>query len=554
MSETYDLIVIGGGATGAGVARDAAMRGLKTILFERGDLLSGTTGKLHGGIASGGRYCVIDPIFARNQIQEHAILKRTAPHCIRLTGGMFVAITDQDMEFRTRYLKALREVGTPHRELDRVEALRREPNLNPHHKAAIEVPTDELKIFNLVYAVARTAEHHGAVIRTYTEVVGFLRQGTEVHGVKVRDSLSGAVKDVYGQIVINAAGPWCGEVAALAGVQLPIRPTPGLLLVFGRRVVNGLINHMRLTGDGDVLIPDESSTIAGTTSWPVDDPDRYAIPIDQIDLIREEAAAMVPILRNVRIARVFAGVRPLLAEGESERKITRMFKCIDHAQRDGLEGFISLLGGNASMHRLMAEAAVDMACAKLGEAVPCPTRSEPLVGAEHAVSAGEIPAERKMEALAVWRWKRRLGSLHAEAVASHRVGDILCHCEMVSREEVETAITDSQATNLNDVRRRTRLGMGLCQGGFCAHLAAGVMMERQNSTPLETHNDLMNFLWMRWGGVKPVLWGDQLKQQLVVEACYSGTGNYDQLRFLHPAQPGPRFATEGEGVSYAEGS
>lgn len=554
MSEAYDLIVIGGGATGVGVARDAAMRGLKTILFERGDLLSGTTGKLHGGIASGGRYCVVDPIFARNQIQEHAILKRTAPHCLRLTGGVFVAITDQDMEFRTRYLQALREVGTPHRELDREEALRREPNLNPDHKAVIEVPTDELKIFNLVYAVARTAEHHGAVIRTYAEAVNILRQGHEVYGVRVRDLLTGAIEDVYGRIVINAAGPWCGEVATLAGVHLPIRPTPGLLIVFGRRVVNGLINHMRLAGDGDVLIPDESSTIAGTTSWPVEDPDRYAIPIDQIDLIREEAAAMVPILRDIRITRVFAGVRPLLAESESERKITRMFKCIDHLQRDGLEGFISLLGGNASMHRLMAEAAVDVTCSKLGVNVPCPTRTEPLVGAEHAVSADEMPAQRKMEALALWRWERRLGSLHPEAVARRGAREILCHCEMVSREEVETAITESQATNLNDVRRRTRLGMGLCQGGFCAHLAAGVMMECQNATPVETHRDLTNFLWMRWGGVKPVLWGDQLKQQLVVEACYSGIGNYDQLRFLHPERPGPLFAAEGEGISYVDGA
>ena len=126
-----EVLVIGGGSTGAGVVRDAAMRGLKTVLVERKDLADGTTGRYHGLLHSGGRYAVKDQEAARECVVENAILRRIASDCIEDTGGLFVCTPWDDAAFGDDFVEGCRATGVPVEEIAAAEARRREPRLHP---------------------------------------------------------------------------------------------------------------------------------------------------------------------------------------------------------------------------------------------------------------------------------------------------------------------------------------------------------------------------------------------------------------------------------------
>ena len=126
-----EVLVLGGGSTGVGVARDAAMRGFSTVLVERGDLATGTTGRFHGLLHSGGRYAVKDPQAARECIAENIVLRRIAADCIEDTSGLFVTTPIDDPDYADRFIRGCQDTGIPVEEISVAEALRREPRLNP---------------------------------------------------------------------------------------------------------------------------------------------------------------------------------------------------------------------------------------------------------------------------------------------------------------------------------------------------------------------------------------------------------------------------------------
>ncbi|MGB5048330.1 MAG: FAD-dependent oxidoreductase, partial [Caldilineaceae bacterium] len=130
-SLSTEILVIGGGATGTGVAWDAALRGFRTILVEKRDLTHGTTGRYHGLLHSGARYVVKDPHSAEECIAENRVLRRTHTHCIEDTGGFFVVTPEDEGDYPDRFVAACRETGVPCQEIPVAEALRREPLLNP---------------------------------------------------------------------------------------------------------------------------------------------------------------------------------------------------------------------------------------------------------------------------------------------------------------------------------------------------------------------------------------------------------------------------------------
>ena len=134
------MLVVGGGSTGAGVVRDAAMRGFSAILVERGDLAAGTTGRFHGLLHSGGRYAVTDPVAARECVAENAILRRTAADCIEDTGGLFVTTKWDDPAFGDEFAEGCRETGVPLEEIPVPQALRLESRLDPTISRAFTVP------------------------------------------------------------------------------------------------------------------------------------------------------------------------------------------------------------------------------------------------------------------------------------------------------------------------------------------------------------------------------------------------------------------------------
>jgi len=159
-----EVLVIGGGATGAGVAWDAALRGFDVVLVERGDLAEGTSGRFHGLLHSGGRYVVKDPVAAEECVVENAILRDVIPACIEDTGGLFVTTPDDDPAYGDRFLEGCRAAKLPAEEIDVAEALRREPRLNPGIRRAFTVPDASIEVWKTVWSFARGAAAHGARI------------------------------------------------------------------------------------------------------------------------------------------------------------------------------------------------------------------------------------------------------------------------------------------------------------------------------------------------------------------------------------------------------
>ena len=181
-----EVLVIGGGSTGVGVASDAALRGFSTVLVERGDLATGTTGRFHGLLHSGGRYAVKDPQAARECIAENVVLRRIAADCIEDTGGLFVTTPMDDPQYGDRFIAGCRDTGVPAEEIPVAEALRREPRLNPRITRAFVVPDATVDAWKTVWTCASSATEHGARILTYHEVVAVTRTVTRYRHRRAR--------------------------------------------------------------------------------------------------------------------------------------------------------------------------------------------------------------------------------------------------------------------------------------------------------------------------------------------------------------------------------
>jgi len=374
--QKFHVVIIGGGATGAALAHDLSLRGLRVTVVERGEVTSGTTGRHHGLLHSGARYAVKDQGSAKECIQENMILRKIAPGSFELNNGLFVAITDEDMAYRPAFLEGLETCGIPYKEITPQEALRREPNLNPAVKAAVEVPDGTMDAMRLPLRFFATAQRNGAVIKTYTEVEELLMQGKTVTGVRVRDHVTEKTYEIGADIVVNAAGAWSGKIAAMAGVHVPLQPSPGVLVAVYGRWNNMVLNRMHRSGDGDIIVPQRTLSVIGTSSWVVEDPDRLEMKKEHIRLMYEYGAALVPAIKGAKMRAAWAAARPLIGSGGAQtgRELSRTFKCFDHAERDGVEGFVTIAGGKATTARGMAEVTADVVARKLGIDAPCRTR------------------------------------------------------------------------------------------------------------------------------------------------------------------------------------
>ena len=199
----YDVIVIGGGATGAGTARDCAMRGLKTLLVERKDFTAGATGRNHGLLHSGARYAVTDQESAVECISENMILRRIARHCVEETGGLFITLPEDDLAYQAKFVESCQKAGIDAKVIDPKEAIRMEPSVNPDIIGAVTVPDGAVDPFRLTTANIVDAQLHGADIITYNEVVGFVKNQNRIEGVNLRHIRNGSKSTYYDDVVIN---------------------------------------------------------------------------------------------------------------------------------------------------------------------------------------------------------------------------------------------------------------------------------------------------------------------------------------------------------------
>jgi len=375
------IIIIGGGGTGGALAHDLTLRGFKVTLLEKGEPLSGTTGRHHGLLHSGARYVTHDPEAAKKCIQENRILRRIAPQALEQNDGLFVALTDADMAYRSSFLKGCRACHIPAAELPVTKALSIEPALNPDIKTAVQVPDATMDAWRLPMHFLATAKSNGADIRPFSEVIEIYHTAGAVSGVRVFDYARHREYDLGGDLIINSGGPWAGKIAALCGLDLPVQPGPGVMVSIAERVTNMVINRLHPAGDGDIIVPQRRLTVLGTSVWLEEEPDAVTMPSDHAEMIIMLCAKLVPVVKEVPVHSVWSASRPLIADGAAENPqvISRTFGCYDHGKIDNLEGFLSVIGGKATTQRAMAEKTADLICRKTGRDISCRTRDTKLL-------------------------------------------------------------------------------------------------------------------------------------------------------------------------------
>jgi glycerol-3-phosphate dehydrogenase len=459
--QRFDLIVIGGGVTGAGIARDAAMRGYSVALLEARDYASGTSSRsskmIHGGLRylSQGHVALV-----KEAALERQVLRRIAPHLAKperfLIPSRSAANTAKLRAGIWVYEKLGRVPAAEyHSVLNVAELARREPavNTNGLHGAIVytEFLTDDSR---LVLANVRSAQAAGAAVVSYAAVDGLLLEAGRIVGVTARSTLAGEDRRVrvMGRLVVSAAGVWVDEVRALEQGQKDAR----LVLSRGIHLV---VQRDRLPVNNTIVLPTEDNRAAfavprgrftylgttdvfhgGTEYWPTFDR-------QDVDYLRAAAG------RNLRteaitdgdIVALWSGIRPLVSQpGKKANEISRKDEIWTSPA-----GLISVAGGKLSAYRAMAEHVVDLIATRLEgkSALPCSTAERPLPGGARILSAADIrrldPDPEKAERLA------RLYGDEAAAIAADG-GDVAA--------EARHAVTHEGALTLEDywVRRSAR--------------------------------------------------------------------------------------------------
>ena len=374
------IIIIGGGGTGAALAHDLTLRGFDVSLFEKGEFLSGTTGRHHGLLHSGARYAVHDHEAAVECIEENRILRKIAPQALEQNDGLFVAISDEDVEYGKSLMEACLSCGIGFRELSSDQAFALEPALSKDVKFALQVPDSTIDAWRLPLHFFAAARANGARLHPFCEVMGIDVQTGKVMGVDVYEYPTRKERRIKCDFLINATGAWAGRVAALAGIDVPIQPGPGVMVAVGQRITNMVINRMHPAGEGDIIVPQRNLSVLGTSLWLSDNPDKLDLPRDHIELITENCSLMVPAVKEVPVRAAWSAARPLIRDDNASNPqlISRTFECYDHLITHGVGGFISLIGGKATTLRAMAQKTADLVCSKTGNKSPCITNKTPL--------------------------------------------------------------------------------------------------------------------------------------------------------------------------------
>ena len=538
MSNAPSVLVIGGGSTGCGIVRDLAMRGLDVTLVEKGNLTHGTTGRMHGLLHSGGRYAVSDQSSATECIEENRVLRRIATHCVEMTGGLFVQRPEDDDDYFEKKLEGCRECGIPAEVLSPEEAREIEPHLAGDIERAIRVPDGAIDPFRLCVANAADAIDHGARVETHAEVTDVLVEDGEVVGVEVEHESgegsfvhggAGEREQIYADHVINATGAWAGQIGDMAGVDVAVRPSKGVMTIMNVRQVDTVINRCKPKGDADIVVPHETTCILGTTDEEVDDPEDYPEEGWEVDMMIDTLSDLVPMLSEARTIRSFWGVRPLYeppeVASEDPTDITRDFFLLDHDDRDDLPGMTSIVGGKLTTYRLMAEKIADHVCDRLGVDAECRTAREPLPGSEDFSVLRDWMDEFGLRSPVGRRSAERLGSRMDDVIGAwDGPNPTVCECEAVTRAEIHDAI-EGAGSDLNAVRLRTRASMGNCQGAFCCHRMANELVpEYDEVVARDAFEDLYQ---ERWKGERHALWGQQLSQAMLKHMLYATTMNRD---------------------------
>jgi len=494
----YDVAVIGGGIIGTGVARDAAMRGLKTVLFEKEDFCYGTSGRssrmIHGGLRYLANY---DLGLVREGLREREILLRLAPHLVHplkflipVYGGFLhkmklkIGMVLYDL---LSYDKSL----PSHNFLSKAEVLDAEPALAENGLGGAYVYydsqialTERLCTENVI-----SAQSHGAVLLNHAKVVGLVKKNDLVSGVNVKDVLSGKTAQFRSKLVVNVGGPWLDEVVhEVRGEKQPLaRTTKGIHLVTPK-VTKDAVALFASDGRAYFVMPWLDFELIGTTDTDYEkDMDAVKAELEDVNYLRTEVQKAFPKTKFDRIFYTIAGVRSLLrVEGVKESSVTRRHIIYDHEKKEGLGGLVSVIGGKLTAYRGIAEDITDVVCKKLGSSAECTTAKEKLPGADPAdlervrAKRDSLAKEHGIGVETLDRLVSLYGSRYTEVLdyvkKDKRLRERICKTQPDIMAEVVHAIGKESALTLNDFMiRRSLIAFRECEGLDCCAKVAKKM-------------------------------------------------------------------------------
>ncbi len=498
--DELDVLVVGGGVVGAGSALDAATRGLRTGLLEARDFASGTSSRssklVHGGL----RYLeMLDFRLVHEALQERGLLlQRLAPHLVkpvpflyplqhrwweRFYAGSGVLLYD------ALAYGAGQGTGMPrHRHLTRRGALRKVPSLRKESLVGALLYYDaQVDDARYVMNLARTAASYGAQVASRVKVMGFLRQGERVTGVRAKDLESGREFEVRAKQIVNATGVWTDDTQAMVGErgQFHVRASKGIHLVVPKdRIQSSTGMILRTEKSVLVVIPWGRHWIIGTTDtdWNLDKAHPAATSADIEYLLEHVNSVLNTPLNREDVEGVYAGLRPLLAgESESTSKLSR-----EHVVAHAVPGLVVVAGGKYTTYRVMAQDAIDAVANALDGRVPkCVTKDIPLVGAEgyHALwNQRQLIADRSgLHVARVEHLLNRYGAMLTEILAmveqDPSLGEQLPGTQDYLKAEVVYAASHEGARHLDDVlARRTRISIEAWDRGVEAAQSAARLL------------------------------------------------------------------------------
>jgi glycerol-3-phosphate dehydrogenase len=501
-----DLLIVGGGVNGLGVAWDASLRGLKVIVVEQADVGQGTTGRYHGLLHSGARFAVSDPQTAADCASENLILRRIAAGCIEDTGGYYLATPADPVDYADRWLAACLLNKIPAEEIPVERARRFEPSLSPRLSRAFQVNDAALDSFELARRLVAAIRRAGGLVCVHHRVSALIRDGDRITGAEIVDLRRGVKSTIGASFVVNVAGPWAQAVARLARIDLPLTYAKGTMVAMASRPVHTVLNRCKPPSDGDIIVPIGSVIVLGTTDEPVHGPTDLRIHPWEIDLLLAEAEFILPGLRQARVLRAWAGIRPLFdatSSFETGRRGTPLgHALLDHEKLSGCAGFVSIIGGNLTTFRSLSEKIVDLICSRLERTQPSLTKTTGLA----------------LEESGHYRLPSRLERMRGADSSS--TSNLVCECELIDREQILLALDDPDNMDMDALRRDLRLGMGPCQAAFCALRTYGLLTDQLHTARIQKEWRIQPFLEERWKGQRPVGWGHSLRQMDLSRRLY----------------------------------
>ncbi len=513
-----DVLVIGGGATGTGIMRDLALRGIHVTLIDKADLCAGASGGNHGLLHSGGRYVLSDQHSAIECRQEAELLKKLAPQCIEETGGLFVAVQGDDEEFVAQFPGLCEAAGIDCTSLRVAEARELEPYLSEKTIAAYQVPDATIDPFRLALEnVTHARETNDSVYLAQTGLQQFILNNGHIEAAVCHNARTGATVRIVAQQYVNAGGAWAMDIARMANCSdVNLLYSKGTLLVSHDRLTHRVVNRLRPPGDGDILVPGGTVSVLGTTSVRTEDLENSRPTVEEVDRNIIEGSAMIPALATARYIRAFSRVRPLVLSGDatSDRNVARSFSLINHEDQ-GVRNFCTITGGKLTTYRLMAEKTADFVAQRLGNTTPCQTRTTPLALGSSC------------------RWTEPGASPRYWYQGNNPEDMILCECEMVPQSAIDEILRDTSTTDqpvsLEAIALRSRAGKGPCQGSFCGIRIASYLYDRGYYQDRGGLRSMRDFFHERYKGLRTVIWGQQMAQMELAEALHCGLLGLDFL-------------------------